>query len=123
MDAIAAEQSQADIACPLVAFDDGQFDDVLVWSIDEIACFIEGNGCGPFFCDDAARYDVYGVDFSLFQVQLQALCRKILEVDRAAYGVMVRTADGRQIDILLGDEAASDPSLYGMNMPYLATKQ
>lgn len=46
--AIAAEQAETDIARTVMAFDDGNFNDIVLFIEDEVAFFIAANVSSPF---------------------------------------------------------------------------
>ena len=52
---IPPQQSQADTARTVMAFDNGDLDDISLWIVDEITAVIALDKRFALFCDDAAR--------------------------------------------------------------------
>lgn len=116
LQAVTAQQAQADVARAVMAFDDGDLDDIGLQVVDEIAAVVAPDGSLPLFSDDASRQDIDGPDLVRCQVHDQFIFRKAGNADGTADGAVIGSRKGQAVPAFFGYFPAADEGRQGLEV-------
>lgn len=116
LQAVTAQQAQADVARAVMAFDDGDLDDIGLRVVNEIAAVVAPDGNLPLFSDDASRQDIDGPDLVRCQVHDQFIFRKAGNADGTADGAVIGSRKGQAVPAFFGYFPAADEGRQGLEV-------